>query len=430
MLKICLSVLEPSVCIVDAILACWFISRFNGTKIIKPATFAFFFIYAVFNIVNLYISVFSVAATIINMVLLVLFSFSDVKQSGIKCLLSPFVFEGALILINTFIVFLTGWIVGVEISEIMNEQGIIRIILLVLSKFTIWLTLSIILKMTRKSSSFKLQDYFLLVLFPITLFFVLVILIKLALLYSMENLYGYFLAAVASVLLTYIGIYYMTYKIARQNKLKSQNELYEQMLRFEERRYLDIEEGLHQINKIRHDIKHQAGLIKMKLEEKDYAGVEKELNRMLNSTSSVGNIVKTDNKVVDYILNTKLGNRKNTEIVIVGNATELKFIDDLDLSIILGNIVDNAIEAISEMDNARIELLFYRKDYYQNIICKNTITSSVLTENKDLKTTKKDKEKHGFGLASVREIVSNYKGEISFYENDNFFNVHIMMPVE
>lgn len=429
MFKIYLFILEIVVCIIDAVLASWFISRFNGSKLIRPTSIGFFLIYSAFNISNLFVLVFSVPSTLINMLLLLMFSFCNIKQKGVKCLFSPFIFEGTLILVNTLIVVAAGLIVGFEVSAVMNDQGIIRAILLVLSKFTIWLTLLIILKITSKTSSFKLQDYFLLILFPITLFFELVILIKFSLLHSMEHLYGYFFAAILSILLTYIGIYYMTYKIVEQNKLKSQNELYEQMLRFEERRYLDIEEGLQQINKIRHDIKHQISLTKMKLEEKDYIGVEKELNRILNNASSVGNIVKTDNKVVDYILNTKLGKIKDTNIVIAGNVGDLELIDDIDLSIILGNIIDNAIEAISDIKEARIELLFYRKNFYQNIICKNTISTSVLSENPNLNTTKTDKKNHGFGLVSAQEIITRYGGQISFYEEENLFNVHIMLPM-
>ena len=430
MFKISLLIFEIAACVADGVLAAWFISRFSGAKIIRPASIIFFFIYSIFNITNVFISVFSVSSTLVNTMILIFFSLSYIKQSGIKSLFSSFIFEGTLILLNTVIVIFTGMILGVEIALVMNDQSIIKPILLVLSKFSIWLALSIILKMINKNSSFKLQDYFLLVLFPITLFFELVILIKFSLLHSMEHLYGYFLAAVLSVLLTYVGIYYMTHKISEQNKLKLQNELYEQMLGFEERRYLDIEEGLQQISKIRHDMKYQIGLAKMKLEGKDYSGLEKGLNKILNNVSSVGNIVKTNNIVIDYILNTKLGKIKDTHIVIVGDAVELKLIDDLDLSIILGNIIDNAIEAVSDIKEARIELLFYRKDFYQNIICKNTITSSVLSKNPNLNTIKKDKKNHGFGLVSVREIIARYNGQISFYEEEHLFNVHIMLPIE
>ncbi len=430
MFEMCLFILEIAVCIVDAMLACWFISKFNCCKVIRPTSIIFIIVYSSFNIFNLFIAVFSISSTLFNMLFLILFSFANLKTKGIKCLFSPFVFEGTLILINTTIVILTGWIVGVEISDVMDDEGIIRAILLILSKFLIWLCLSIILKISNKTTSFRMQDYFLLILFPITVFCELVILIKFSLLYSMENLYGYFFAAVASILFTYIGIYYMTYKIIEKNKLKSKNELYEQMLGFEERRYLDIEDNLNQINKIRHDMKYQINLIKMRYDEGDYEGVGQELNRMLNNTASMGNIVKTENKVIDYILNTKLGNIKNTEIVIVGDAVELKMIDDLDLSIILGNIVDNAIEAIEGIEKSRIELFFYRKNFYQNIICRNSITSSVLKKSPYLNTTKGDKKKHGFGLASVRDIIARYNGEISFYEDNDLFNVHIMLPLD
>jgi sensor histidine kinase regulating citrate/malate metabolism len=64
------------------------------------------------------------------------------------------------------------------------------------------------------------------------------------------------------------------------------------------------------------------------------------------------------------------------------------------------------------------------------ILIKNKILSSVLSENPDLETTKKDAENHGFGIKSIRDIIEKYNGTIDFYEYDNFFCADAFIPIE
>ena len=154
------------------------------------------------------------------------------------------------------------------------------------------------------------------------------------------------------------------------------------------------------------------------------------LYTILDSVGSIGSMVKFENRTIDYIVNAKLSNIESRQIKISGNISDIIGIEDIDLSIVLGNILDNAIEATEGICNAVIDLYFFDKNNYHNIICKNTINQSVLSDNPDLKTKKDEKLYHGFGIQSVKEIVSYYKGMIDFYEENNMFCVHIMFPID
>ena len=59
---------------------------------------------------------------------------------------------------------------------------------------------------------------------------------------------------------------------------------------------------------------------------------------------------------------------------------------------------------------------------------KNRISKSVLDENPELKSTKADSEKHGFGVNQIKEIVESYSGMTDFYEEDGFFIVNMFIP--
>ena len=69
-----------------------------------------------------------------------------------------------------------------------------------------------------------------------------------------------------------------------------------------------------------------------------------------------------------------------------------------------------------------------RQKGYVNFIIKNWISESVLKKNPDLTTNKTDTQLHGFGIASVTDIVKKYGGMLDFFEKDNFFVADIWLP--
>ncbi len=423
------TIVEIIACVFDALLAGYFITKFNNSKFFSVKTLIFGVTYSTFNITNLFLIYFSPYSSIINTFLLLLFSISLTESGVIKRIIAPTIFEGALILGNTIVLVLISLIVDAEFSQIANDRGLIKIFVILFCKLFLCMVLSLILRFTAKQREFTYKDVFLLILFPITLFLELTIMVKIALTYPVGEIYGYFVAAVFALFLTYIGIYYMVYRIVKNNKIALEKEFYRQMLSFEEKRYDDMNESLEQMRKIKHDITHQFCSVKAKLDKQDWDGASKELDKIMCNVNSTGTIIQTENKILDYIVNTKLGKLNGVTILVSGDITDLKLIDDLDLSIILGNIIDNAVEAVTGMENPKIELSFSRKDYYLNIVCGNSIRSSVLKENPDLITSKPNKISHGYGIKSVRGIVERYNGQLRFFESDDDFFVHIMIPV-
>ena len=97
---------------------------------------------------------------------------------------------------------------------------------------------------------------------------------------------------------------------------------------------------------------------------------------------------------------------------------------------LVGNILDNAVEAIARVkrDKKRIELLFLRQNSNRIIICKNTIEKSVLGENSELKTTKAPSSEHGYGTKIIAKIVSDYGGMVDYFEEFNMFGVQVILP--
>ena len=94
--------------------------------------------------------------------------------------------------------------------------------------------------------------------------------------------------------------------------------------------------------------------------------------------------------------------------------------------------MDNAIEAVTKLDREEklIEVTLSVVNGYQNIIVKNDVADSVISENEKLFTTKDNKRSHGFGLKSVRNLTEKYNGICEFYEEDGKFCVQIALPLD
>lgn len=76
-----------------------------------------------------------------------------------------------------------------------------------------------------------------------------------------------------------------------------------------------------------------------------------------------------------------------------------------------------------------ITLLFRVKNENRVIICKNTISESVMQTNKELRSTKKNRQDHGLGHRIVETILQKYDGWVDYFESVAMFGVQIMLPM-
>lgn len=101
--------------------------------------------------------------------------------------------------------------------------------------------------------------------------------------------------------------------------------------------------------------------------------------------------------------------------------------EEYDIVMLFANLMDNAIEASKEVNSPRIDIAITTKMNYLSIVIGNKIEKSVLSVNSSLKTSKSNKEQHGFGIQSVKQIADKYYGMTDFYEQDNMFYADIML---
>lgn len=113
----------------------------------------------------------------------------------------------------------------------------------------------------------------------------------------------------------------------------------------------------------------------------------------------------------------------------VGASLAKTGIAEFDLCSILGNLLDNALEASAEpgMEERVIELAIRRQNEMLYISCSNPYKGERIPENGQLATTKADKSRHGIGLASVSRIARKYHGIVKVQTENQIFQVQVLL---
>ena len=101
--------------------------------------------------------------------------------------------------------------------------------------------------------------------------------------------------------------------------------------------------------------------------------------------------------------------------------------DEVDVALLLANALDNALEATIDLPEAVITLIYRVDEYYIDLILTNTVAHEVIVENNSIATNKADKEHHGIGLASIKEIVERYDGSIELSSDGQMFTLDVLL---
>ncbi|MBR1572475.1 MAG: sensor histidine kinase [Lachnospiraceae bacterium] len=175
------------------------------------------------------------------------------------------------------------------------------------------------------------------------------------------------------------------------------------------------------VNRNYHDIKHQIAAVNAMT---DADRRHEALQRMEENIAIYDSVVHTENELLDTVLTEKrlACGRKHITMSCICDGKVLLFMDGLDLYTLMGNALDNAIEATEKLpENQRfVSVKIQNKVGMTLVEISNPINQELNIVEGKLHTTKKDKEAHGFGMRSMKEIVKRYDGilEYKIYRNN------------
>lgn len=225
-------------------------------------------------------------------------------------------------------------------------------------------------------------------------------------------------------------ILYLQNELFKKSEMKQELALMNLLWKKEQDQYQLTKENIALINQKSHDLKHQIRALRKASKEE----LDTYLDEMEDSVRIYEAIVKTGNDVFDTILTEKSLYCKDRGIQVscVADGSQMDFINTVDLYAILGNAMDNAIEAVEkfdELEKRQIDVMIYRQQNFlvMNII--NPIDGNLIYEGEFPVTTKGDKKFHGYGLRSIKYILNKYDGVLNISEEDGCFSLKILIPI-
>jgi len=226
-------------------------------------------------------------------------------------------------------------------------------------------------------------------------------------------------------------VLYLQSELFKKSAMRRELEVINLLWKKEQEQYKLSRENIALINQKCHDLKHQIRAIRNASEEDK----NKYLEGMEDSIRIYEAIVKTGNEVLDTILTEKSLYCKDKEITVscVADGSQMNFIDTADLYAILGNALDNAIEAVVKLESEeqkQIDVMVYRQQNFLVMNIVNPIAEKLVYEEELPVTTKGDKRYHGFGLKSMNYIVKKYDGFLNISEADGCFSLKILIPIK
>lgn len=156
---------------------------------------------------------------------------------------------------------------------------------------------------------------------------------------------------------------------------------------------------------------------------------------------TVDTVVKTGNLMLDAILNSKLSlaNQRKIEVNAKAAVPDKLVITDVDLCVLIGNLLDNAMEGCVktktqnipewEFERPFIRVYIGMKGYNLYICVTNSVYGEVKKSGIRFISTK-DKKNHGFGLARIDKVCEKYGGYCKRNNEPGVFSTEILLPVK
>lgn len=226
---------------------------------------------------------------------------------------------------------------------------------------------------------------------------------------------------------------YLQKSHALELEISSQRqELVEYQLEQQKRYYSHMVDSYQQLRSFRHDAKNHYMCLESLLSKGKISEARCYLERISKVVQEGAPLLHTDNYVADALLTEKIRLAESKEIAVeqqIHIAPELS-IDGFDWCILLGNAMDNAIEACERLpEGSKRKILIKAKTYKSilNISIGNTALPPAPKGNNLYITNKGDAGNHGIGLTNMQEVVEKYDGVMQTVYDNGWFQLTLML---
>ena len=227
-----------------------------------------------------------------------------------------------------------------------------------------------------------------------------------------------------------IAVLYAYHVQVKEIQIRFEKETLHNIMEMQYKNYQLSKENIDMVNQKYHDLKHQINLLKTQA----YVGKSTSyLEKMEREIRVYETQNKTGNQILDAVLTNKamICQNKEIELKFIVDGEALSFMDDMDVSALFGNMLDNAIESAEKQQEKQKRLIWLyvtREKQFVRIRTENYCDEKIHFKNGMPVTTKKDRQLHGYGMKSIKSTVEKYHGSVVAAQENNWFELKILLP--
>lgn len=313
--------------------------------------------------------------------------------------------------------------------EMIRDQSIYQLISIIMAKLILYLVVIINEKRYKRKNELILDAKSAML---IVTFFITIIGIMLSALTTYQDNEVYSSKITSIVFLAgficfiSIAVYNQIIKLTAENNRKN---LMIHQQKLQKNYYYDINNAMLEIKKVKHDMSNHITCMQGYLNTKDMDGLQLYLNKISEPINNLNEMTILGQTVISSLIYAKKLEAEKHEIIFNSNIdAKLSInIDEFDACILIGNILDNAIEASKKVDKAQriINLNIHVKEGWLLIDCDNSFDPKTLKKHgNSFISSKKDKVNHGMGLQNIQDIINKYEGDLTIKTVGNKFILH------
>ena len=224
----------------------------------------------------------------------------------------------------------------------------------------------------------------------------------------------------------YIALY-VQHGQRRAQAARRDAEIAAQMMRSQHEQHEISRRAMDEVNRKYHDMKHHLEAIRAISDPEVHGEL---LSTLEESIRDYGAQVDTGNQVLDAVLTAKRMQalEGDVEVSYIVDGGLLDFIAPLDLTALLGNALDNAIEAAMHLSEGRlVHLAVFAQDAFVMVRVENTFDGTVYRRNGRLLTRKREPG-HGYGMRNIQAVAERYGGSVSTDASQQWFALRVLFP--
>ena len=378
--------------------------------------------------------------TIIKMLLMVLIIILAMwflyEISLVKTLILVFFVQSIVTITDYIVIMILAKIYG-DITTLGGASSLIGRLILILSRLILFAILIVISRISSKkrnnvTADMSNKEWIQFLIFPIfTICAVMLMVNSVMKSYHSDIVPVYYIIAIGLIVLNLVVFHLISEILEHSRKMKEAQILRQQSIGQVEL-YNSMRENYNIQRQRTHEYKNQIVCMDMLMKKKDYSKLEDYIGNISDKLDAQLDMVDTNNDVVNAILNAKYYEAIKNDVLFVLKINDLSDIkvSDEDIVTILSNLLDNAIEAAKQCDVGKrtVKIKLLSEDDVLTIAVSNTYkTEPMLTEDGYIRTTKNNKEEHGWGIRNIVATLEKYNAEyIIDYKNGEFIFSIIM----